>query len=184
MLDDILLAFWFLLPAAAANVTPIFVRYLPLLKKWDTPLDFGYDWRGKRLFGDHKTWRGVISGGVVAAIVFMFQVWLNGNYLWAQLISTGIDYSSLPYFFGALLGLGALGGDAAKSFFKRRIGVMSGERWIPFDQLDYVIGGILISLPFIILSLTQYIWIIVVWFVMHIFASYIGWLIGVKDKPI
>ena len=31
-----------------------------------------------------------------------------------------------------------------KSFFKRRIGIKRGQPWPPFDQLDFLTGGILL----------------------------------------
>jgi CDP-2,3-bis-(O-geranylgeranyl)-sn-glycerol synthase len=33
-------------------------------------------------------------------------------------------------------------GDLVKSYFKRRLNIPSGQRWLPWDQLDMVIGGI------------------------------------------
>jgi CDP-2,3-bis-(O-geranylgeranyl)-sn-glycerol synthase len=46
---------------------------------------------------------------------------------------------------GFLLGLGAMAGDAAKSFFKRRLGIAPGHPWIPFDQIDFQIGALLLA---------------------------------------
>jgi CDP-2,3-bis-(O-geranylgeranyl)-sn-glycerol synthase len=45
--------------------------------------------------------------------------------------------------FGAILGIMALAGDAAKSYVKRRVGREGGTPWFPFDQLDFVISGLL-----------------------------------------
>jgi hypothetical protein len=32
--------------------------------------------------------------------------------------------------------------DSVKSFVKRRVGIAPGAPWIPFDQLDFVIGAL------------------------------------------
>ena len=40
---------------------------------------------------------------------------------------------------------GALFGDIIESFFKRRIGKNRGENWIPFDQLDFIVGVLIFS---------------------------------------
>lgn len=185
MLHDILFALWFLLPAASANVAPIFSNVIPGLNKWKSPLDGGRKFRGKELFGSHKTWRGLVCGIVIASLVFWLQKMAFNDFQWSRTISEGVDYTVLPtLLLGPLFGLGALGGDAIESFFKRQRGTKPGERWIPFDQLDYIIGGVLVSLPFVLLSAGQYVWIFIIWFVMHVGASYGGWLIGLKERPI
>lgn len=45
--------------------------------------------------------------------------------------------------FGAVVGAMALVGDAVKSYFKRRRGKPRGAPWFPFDQLDFVVFGLL-----------------------------------------
>jgi len=185
MIQDILLAIWFLLPAALSNAAPIFSAKIPFLKRFNAPMDGGRSWRGHRIFGAHKTWRGLISGIVVATVVLWIQQLLVANTGWASYIAGDIDYAALPLFLlGPAFAIGALGGDAIESFFKRDRGIKSGGAWVPFDQLDYIIGSVLISLFFVILSPVQYIWIFVVWFLMHIIASYIGYRLGLKKDPI
>ncbi len=185
MSHDILLAIWFLLPAALANAVPVFAAVIPPFNRWQAPLDGGRIFRGKELLGPHKTWRGLISGILVATITLWLQQLAVAHFSWAHQVSSGVDYASLPtLLMGPLLGIGALGGDAVESFFKRQSGVHSGEPWIPFDQLDYIIGSVLVSLPFAILSLSVYIWITLIWFVTHLLVSYIGWLVGLKGHPI
>lgn len=185
MLQDILLAFWFLLPAALANAAPVFSAKFPLLNKLDAPIDGGKSWRGHRLLGPHKTWRGLISGIVVATLVLWLQQVLYVQTDWAKWIAAGVDYTVLPVLLlGPAFAIGALGGDAIESFFKRARGVKSGKAWFPFDQLDYIIGSVLISLFFVILTPAQYVWIFVVYFVLHLLVSYIGFKVGLKDEPI
>jgi CDP-2,3-bis-(O-geranylgeranyl)-sn-glycerol synthase len=44
------------------------------------------------------------------------------------------------------ISMGALFGDIVESFFKRRIGKERGESWYPFDQLDFVLGALILAL--------------------------------------
>lgn len=185
MLHDILFAFWFMLPAAAANAAPIFSARLPGLREWNSRIDLGRQFHGQPLLGSHKTWRGLLSGVAVSTLVLWLEQLLAVHTGWAQSFLGSVDYAALPVLLlGPLFGLGALGGDAIESFFKRRRGTKSGKSWFPFDQLDYIAGALLVSLPFVILSLRQYVLIVVIWFGVHLAGSYAGWRVGLKDEPI
>ncbi len=186
MFHDIAFALWFLLPAAVANATPVFAAALPILKQFEAPLDFGKSLGGHRIFGSHKTWRGLISGILVATLVLWLQQWIVISYPhFLPFLPNNIDYSTLPtLLLGPLFGIGARGGDAIESFFKRKNDIKSGHSWLPFDQLDYVVGSVAISLFFVILTPWQYVWIFVVWFLLHLIASYLGYRLGLKDEPI
>lgn len=184
MIQNILFGLWFLLPAATANTAPVLSNVIPGLNRWNARIDGGRTWRGKELLGAHKTWRGLLSGMVVSTFVFALQLYAVHHTGWAQQLVDHTSYAQLPLILGPLLGFGALGGDAIESFFKRQKGIQSGGSWLPFDQLDYIIGAVLVTLPFIILTLTQYVWIFVLWFCLHIAATCIGWLLGLKKDPI
>jgi len=67
----ILQLMYFMLPAYGANMSPILGKNI--LKSFAKPLDFGYKWKGKRILGDHKTWRGLFLGVVVGALIFLLQ---------------------------------------------------------------------------------------------------------------
>jgi CDP-2,3-bis-(O-geranylgeranyl)-sn-glycerol synthase len=185
MVDDILFALWFMLPAAVANGAPIFSARLPWVKDWNTRLDFGRHFHGSPLLGSHKTWRGLISGMIAATLTLWIQQLLVTHTDWASDFTAHVRYVNLPtLLLGPLFGLGALGGDAVKSFFKRRHGTGSGKSWFPFDQLDYIAGALLVSLPFFILSARQYVLVILIWFCLHMASTYVGWRVGLKDQPI
>jgi CDP-2,3-bis-(O-geranylgeranyl)-sn-glycerol synthase len=185
MLKDLLFALWFFLPAAIANVTPILVAKMPGLRNLDMPMDFGHLFRGKRIFGSHKTWRGFISGLIMATLVLWLQQWAVSSLDWAQTLTSQVDYLALPTLIvGPLFAIGALGGDAIESFFKRQHGVAPGHGWFPWDQIDYIIGGAIATAAFVPLTLLQYAWLIVLWLVIHLIASYVGWLLNLKERPI
>lgn len=183
-MEIIVFALWFFLPAGFANMTPVFAARMPRLRKYNYPLDCYKTLNGLRIFGDHKTWRGIITGTLIGCLVFLLQQYLYKNYGWAENISSSVDYSSLPIIFGILMSFGALAGDAIKSFFKRRFSKQDGASWFPYDQLDYIIGGLAMSSIIIWLEPAQYLAITGLWFCMHLVFSYLGFKIKLKKTPI
>lgn len=183
MIGSVLFPLWFFLPAGVANMAPVFAAKIPVLSSLDTPLDGGLKLNGKRIFGDHKTVRGLISG-ILLAILF---VWLQQVLYTAQPSWFGwseLDYRFVnPLIVGFLLGFGALGGDALKSFFKRQLGVKPGDSWFPFDQIDYILGAIIITAGIITLPFVFYLFSILLWICLHLVVSYIGFLLKLKEKP-
>lgn len=184
MVEDILFALWFFLPAGIANVTPVIIAKAPLLSQWNTPVDFGLKWRNKPILGPHKTIRGIVIGTLAGTVIFLLQKYAFDNYQWVVDISGGVNYTSLSIWLGVLLSFGALFGDMVKSFFKRQLAVASGKSWFPFDQLDYILGGLILSSFVIVLSLKEYILIIIVWFLIHLLSSYLGYHLRFKKDPI
>ena len=181
----ILFALWFFLPAGLANSAPLLANRIPWLRNFKTPLDFGRHWRGKRLLGNNKTWRGLLFGIAIGIATAWLQQILFNNFAWAQTISQDVDYSSINVIaLGGLLGAGALLGDALESFFKRRISIDPGESWFPLDQADYIVGGLLASSLVVSLTLQQYIIVFVIWFCLHLLSVYTGYILGVRERPI
>jgi CDP-2,3-bis-(O-geranylgeranyl)-sn-glycerol synthase len=184
VLNDIIFALWFFLPAGIANVVPIFAAHIPALKKYDAPIDGGRTFRGKRVFGSHKTWRGLITGVLMATLTLWLQQWAYAHNAWVRDMSP-VDYYAIPVVvMGICFALGALGGDAIESFFKRQRGIAPGRGWFPFDQTDYIIGGALATAPFVALTLGQYAWLIVLWLGVHVAATVIGYHLGLKERPL
>src|SRR5258708_21044687 len=128
------------LPAMMANMAPIVAAKWNLLSRLNRAIDFGLYLHGERILGSHKTWRGlciaIIAGAVTGAV---------------QAIITHQEIL-FEFFIGAMMGFGAIIGDALKSFFKRRFHVAPGSLWIPFDQIDFVIGATIAGIFFIHIS--------------------------------
>ncbi|MCE7936552.1 CDP-archaeol synthase [Candidatus Saccharibacteria bacterium CPR2] len=184
MLEDIIFALWFFLPAGLANTVPVPAAKIKSLDFLNIPLDFNKTFRNKRIFGNHKTLRGVVIGVITGIITAIIQFFIYKNWDYMQQISP-IDYSQIsPIIWGSILALGALGGDAIKSFFKRQLDVKPGSSWFPFDQIDYIIGGIVASLIIMQLDLAYYILIMIIWFILHPIATTSGYLLKLKDTPI
>lgn len=168
-------AFWFFLPAGIANMTPVFVSRIVGLRRWKTPLDFGASYKDERILGDSKTWRGLLLGTLAAGLVGLvqFKVIVPAEASWFTAFSTS-----------ALMGLGALVGDAIESFFKRRRGIKPGQTWFPYDQIDYIIGGLVFVAPISHLSISLVATIMLLFFGLHIVVVYLGYIFGLRAKPI
>jgi CDP-2,3-bis-(O-geranylgeranyl)-sn-glycerol synthase len=135
-------AFWIVIPIYIANASAVIVG-------GGRPIDFGKTWKdGRRILGDGKTWRGLFAGtflGMTAGfgLVVAAKYINTSNYGYLRLT----DFEGFPMMILILFSLcfGALIGDVIESFFKRRIGKDRGQDWIPFDQLDFLIGALVFS---------------------------------------
>ena len=137
MTDGVLQVLWFFVPAFLANMSPVLVRRR--FACLAVPIDGGRTFHGTRVFGGHKTWRGLLAGIVVGVLAYEAQRYAFGLGIGAGLAL--IDYAAHPILPGVLLGLGTGIGDAVKSFFKRRVGIAPGHSWPVFDQLDFMAGA-------------------------------------------
>src|SRR3989338_5984946 len=122
MLNIIFQCFYFIVPAYLANMAPVIIRKnIPWLA---IPVDFGKNLGKNRIFGEHKTYRGLIFGVLFAIIASYLQFLLHNADFFARLEL--VDYSNW-LLLGFLLGFGAMIGDLAKSFFKRRLNFAPGK---------------------------------------------------------
>jgi len=184
MWDEILTSLWFFAPAGFANLAPVLAAQLPLLDKLNAPVDGRRKFRGKRLLGNNKTYRGFVVGVLIAYFTLLWQKTLIANGSW-PIDNTLFNYDNENLILlGFAFGFGALAGDAIKSFFKRQKGLVPGRPWFPFDQLDYVVGGLLLAVPLTGVGFSEIIWVVVVYFLLHPVSTVIGYLLGLKEKPI
>ncbi|MGI8420463.1 MAG: CDP-archaeol synthase [Candidatus Levyibacteriota bacterium] len=184
ILAIVFFAFWFFSPAGLANVCAFASGKIRILRPLNQPVDFYLKFRGKRILGSHKTIRGFIVGILAAIIGVYLQVFFYNIFPWQQKIFP-ISYNVInPVVLGFLLGFGALAGDAIKSFFKRQMGIQPGRSWFPFDQIDYILGGIVFTWFYVPLVWYQYIVLFFVWFLIHPLATFIGFLFKLRPKPL
>jgi len=174
----VLQAIYFFLPAYVANMIPVICGTASVSGKLSQPIDGYRSIHGVRIFGDSKTWGGLIGGTFVGMIVFIIQQELY-RFSFFQSISL-IYYPSLSLLFGLLMALGALCGDLTKSFVKRRIGLTSGASWFPFDQIDYVLGAFVFIIPFYVPSTLVFIVLLLVAPVFHYATNYLAFVLGLK----
>lgn len=192
----VLEALWLLLPAYLSNM-------LPVLVGGGTPIDFGKTWKdGKPILGPGKTWRGLLLAPLVAAMLTWVLRWLVLDTPWGGLADWSVwgPEGSLWWFLVAYaLGLGALVGDAVKSFFKRRTGRERGARWPGFDQLDFVVGALLLCLLVSTLLdlggavtpnffLAEFTWprllvLLLLTPLLHLGVNWLGYKLGLKQVP-
>ena len=117
--ETIIQALWLVLPAYIANASALLVG-------GGTPIDFGKNWKdGKRVLGDGKTWRGLISGAFIG-MTCGFGLSVVAKYAnMSEFSFLGLnDFLGFPLMIliiGSIC-FGALIGDIIKSFFKRRFG--------------------------------------------------------------
>ena len=78
-------------------------------------------------------------------------------------------------------GFGALGGDALKSLIKRRCGIPPGKPWVPADQLDFVVGGLVALLPFVRLRPVDVALILVLSFLGDIGVNHLSFRLGIRS---
>jgi CDP-2,3-bis-(O-geranylgeranyl)-sn-glycerol synthase len=150
-------------PAYLANMTPPFARFW---RGWNRPIN-------ARRLGSHKTAVGAVGGVIVATAVALLQsrlAWRGGL----------VDYDRWPLV-GLLLGVGAMGGDIAKSYVKRRLGIAPGSRWIPADQLDFVIGALVLIAPMARIGWLDVSLVLLISFVGDLAVNQVAFRLGVRD---
>ncbi|HSU72978.1 MAG TPA: CDP-archaeol synthase [Candidatus Binatia bacterium] len=161
---NLLALLYFFLPAYVANMMPVIGRnWLP-----GKPVS-------AKLFGSHKTWRGLFLGTLGGVVVAGMQ-----NLLVPLLPSLSIAPYAQWWLLGLLLGAGAILGDMLKSFVKRRLGIAPGAPWIPFDQLDFVIGGLALASFVYFPGWTAALVLIVLSFFLHIAVNHLGHALGMR----
>lgn len=179
-MEFILKVIWFLLPSGAANMSPVFAARL--FPTWDTPVDGGIHYHRQPLFGGHKTVRGILAGLSVSVLVFICQREAYGFSPFREI--SLFNYEKYSWTLGVLFGVGALGGDLVKSFVKRRMGKSPGASWFPFDQIDWMIGTLVVTAPLISLDMNFMIGLILLALVLSLMAKWIGYLVKLNESPI
>ena len=141
-LEIIAQAFWLIIPAYIANGCAVLVG-------GGTAIDFGKTYKdGRRILGDGKTWRGLFLGSLLG-MIGGFGLSTGAFYIndLDPEILTVSNFTGFPMMIPIIFSIcfGALMGDIIASFFKRRIGKDRGQDWIPFDQLDFILGVLFFS---------------------------------------
>lgn len=197
-----LLVLWIFLPGFLVNTfAMMWGKWLPKTGYGPWPIDGGRNaWDGNRLFGDGKTWNGLIGGSLTSGLLMVLMastvqegqacgVFLDplldhdpsmSRGLWAMIV-------------GTLLGFFSLLGDITGSFFKRRRGLkregdISSKAplldTLPFAMMVFLLGWLL--LPGIHGSsdlLAPIAVMLVATPVLHRSFNMLGYAIGWKDVP-
>ncbi len=180
---------WLGLPLILAG----FLHLAVLKRDWlsdlrRAPLDFGWSWRGHRLFGANKTWRGalVMVIGTAMACVLLESI----NQRWLHVNNPVPFAAARPALWGGLLGAGYILGELPNSFLKRQLGIAPGAAghgglgalfWL-VDQLDSLVGLLLVSRPFWQPTWQVVLTLVVLMLVAHPFGAWVMVRFGLKDR--
>jgi CDP-2,3-bis-(O-geranylgeranyl)-sn-glycerol synthase len=154
---------YFMLPAYVANMAPPFTRFW---HGWNRPIS-------RHWLGAHKTIMG-FSAGVAAALLTTF---VQSKIHWHEPL---LPYGKWPLL-GLAFGVGAMGGDSVKSLLKRRVGIPPGRPWVPMDQLDFVLGSLVLVAPLANLAWRDIATIVILSFVGDIAVNHVAYALGVRD---
>lgn len=151
----------FIFPAYCANATPV-------IAGGGTRMDFGkHFFDGKRIFGANKTYRGFFFGLAVGVTVGLVEVMF-------------FDY---PPLFSVLSPLGALLGDLTAAFLKRRLGIAPGGLLPIADQVDFVVGALVFSLPLAIIYWELAVAVLVITPPIHLLTNFVAYKLKLKKNP-
>jgi len=151
----------FIFPAYCTNAVPV-------LAGGGQPMDFGKNFLdGKRILGKNKTFRGFFFGLVVGIAIGLVEC-------------AFFDY---PILFSLLSPLGALLGDLAAAFLKRRLGIAPGGLLPIVDQVDFVVGALFFSLPLAIIYWELAVAVLVITPPIHLFTNFLAYKLKLKKKP-
>lgn len=168
-------ALYYFLPAYVSNMAPVLFKKINIFPQ---PVDLNHTWKGKLIFGSHKTWGGLLYATLAGTLVFYLQKLLYA-YPFFQELSL-FDYTQQSLWLGILLASGAILGDLIKSFVKRRLSKKPGAPWFPFDQLDFVAGAFLFSF-FIYVPPARVMGVIIITApVLHYAANYVSYVLRLK----
>jgi hypothetical protein len=172
-------------PLIVASMFAGIVLRFDLLGSLRRPLDAGRTFRGRRFFGDHKTWRGVVVSVVGCVVCTAVQKYVLGDRARALAL---VDYRSVNVIvFGASMGGGAMLGELPNSFAKRQLGIDPGKAgrgplgvlFYVWDQVDLLLCWLLlfcwvrVTFPLIAVS-------VVIALALHPLVALIGFLVGAR----
>jgi CDP-2,3-bis-(O-geranylgeranyl)-sn-glycerol synthase len=163
MTDLIIHAIIFIIPAYFANATPV-------IAGGGLPIDLGRKFTdGKAIFGKNKTFRGFFVGLAVGTVIGLSES----------------KIFSYPLLFGLLLSLGALFGDLAGAFLKRRLGIAPGNLLPIVDQVDFVIGALVFSLMLSpsMLTWTLALTVLLITPPIHLLTNFAAYKLRLKSNP-
>jgi len=178
-------AIYFMLPAYLANASA-------LTFGGGTPLDMGLSLKnGYRLLGDGVTLKGTVIG-IIGAVIGLIQGIFTGNLIHDMLMvgdpaismmvqGTIANNAMEGIVLGLTLGIGAIIGDACGSFIKRRFKVERGKPIPIIDQLDFVVGALILSSLVTAIPFYLVVFILIITLFLHLGTNTIAYLLGIKN---
>lgn len=166
----ILQSLWFIFPAYASNALPILIR-------GRHPIDFGAHLGKQRLLGDGKTIEGALGGIIFGILIGWLQ--MSGH---SQLPSE-LGLAKFTMELIVLLSIGAILGDIAGAFIKRRLGIARGYPAPLLDQLDFLVGALIAASAVIEVSKPMAIVLLIVTPMIHMATNRVSFWLKMKKVP-
>jgi hypothetical protein len=187
MKEFLALAYLFLPLLAGLAFHGICIKY-DILAFLCRPIDQGRSFRGKRIFGDNKTYRGVVVVALGTAIAFGLQ-----SLLLHRIASIkSIELFDYPFFkslgLGLAVGAAAMLSELPNSFIKRRFEIAPGsfaKGWkrvifYVYDQIDFLLGSWLVLAVVVPVTFWRAIVSAVLLLVAHQLMSSAGHALGMR----
>ncbi len=158
------------------------------LSKLCYPVDFGVKIRGKALFGQNKTFRGLIGMGLGSSACFLLQAQILHFLPEVRRIEI-INYDISPaWLFGFVLGIGSILGELPNSFLKRQLGIEPGGTtggrlkllFFVLDQIDVLLGFWFILAFITSVSLFRVVISVIIVFFVHLLISYVAFRLDIR----
>tara|TARA_B100000161_G_scaffold52681_2_gene34445 strand:- start:534 stop:1124 length:591 start_codon:yes stop_codon:yes gene_type:complete len=188
LLNAIITVLWIMGPAYIANSVAV-------LTGGKYPIDQGRTLSdGNRILGDGKTWSGLL-GGTLGGIMFGIILDTGDGRMTLERLTGEEHVQSLwsenPAIVFFLLSFGALFGDMAASFYKRRQNLLRGDKFAILDMYDFIFMSLLLCIIFQRDWLLSWIldgWaplftVLILTPFLHRGVNIIGYNIGVKNEP-
>ncbi|MDR3283246.1 MAG: CDP-2,3-bis-(O-geranylgeranyl)-sn-glycerol synthase [Candidatus Methanoplasma sp.] len=177
---------WLFIPAMVPNSAAVVFG-----KKGNTKVDFGRSLKGKRIFGDGKSWMGLFGGGFSGVLIGLVLIGISHPFDPSGHWGFGPFWSNVGVL--SCLAFGAVLGDLTGAFIKRRIGLERGHKAPVLDQYDFVAGAFLVTALFFpdwVYSnyiegwhLLALVLVLAVMFFIHRAVNIIGFRMGLKKEP-
>ena len=170
---------YIMLPGILATMVPVIIG--AYMKSMGIPLDLNLKIGATRVFGDNKTVFGFIAGVLTAIVVTDIQGRLV-EIMPFSILTTIPYFRYNPLIVGLVIGIGVMGGDAIKSFIKRRLGISPGVSFFPWDQLDGAIGALILGFLFYNIGIMLIVSVLFLAIVYHLVISSLGIFFGIKKS--
>ena len=140
--------------------------------------------RGRRLFGDNKTYRGIIAVSVGSAVGY----WLQSLFPDLQ----PATFQHLPatnvLLLGFAIGAASMVSELPNSLLKRQLDIAAGKPahglaapfFYLYDQVDFLVGAWLVMLVWVTPSWSLVLWSLLFVLVLHQIVSSLGAFFGMR----
>jgi hypothetical protein len=143
------------------------------------PIDGNKYINGKPLLGKSKTWRGLVLVPILSSV---------GSVIISHIIPISITLN--PIWVGLLLGFGYAIAELPNSFIKRQLNIQAGQKasnkfrifFLIFDQIDSVIGAIVVMLLIYKSSILLFLSILILGSLLHLIVDFCLYKYGYKKS--